>query len=43
LFKTWRLHGSVFDGEGAGDLGGASSIDNTVISDEVANDAEGVV
>ena len=33
----------VFDGEGAGDFGSSSSVDDAVVSDEVAHNAESVV
>lgn len=37
------LDSSVLDGEGAGNLSGTTAVDDTVIADQVADDAEGVV
>jgi hypothetical protein len=43
LLETWGLHGGIVDSEGAGDFGGTTSIDHAVISDEVADDTQGIM
>jgi hypothetical protein len=43
LFETRRLDSGVFDSEGASDFGGSSSVDHTIITDQVADNAEGIV
>lgn len=43
LFKTGRLDGGIFDGERAGDFSGATSVDDAVVLDQVADDAESVM
>jgi len=43
LLESGRFHGRVFDRETAGDFGRAAAVDDAVVADEVADDAEGVV
>lgn len=43
LLKAWRLDGGILDGEGAGNLSSSTSIDDTVITNQVANDAKSIV
>jgi hypothetical protein len=43
LLEARRLHGGVLDGDGAGDFGGAASVHDAVVADEVADYAESIV
>jgi hypothetical protein len=43
LLEARRLHCSIFDCEGAGNLCGTSTVDDTVVSDKISNNAKGVV
>jgi hypothetical protein len=43
LLQTGCLDGRVFDRQAAGDFGRTAAVDDAVVADEVADDAEGVV
>jgi hypothetical protein len=43
LLKARRLDGCVLDSEGAGNLSSTTAIDNSVIPDKVADNAESIV
>lgn len=43
LLQAGRLDGRVLDGQRAGDLGGATTVDDTVVADEVADHTESIV
>lgn len=43
LLKAWGLDGGILDGDGAGNLSSSTSVDDTVITDQVADDAKSIV
>jgi hypothetical protein len=43
LLEAGGFDGCVFDGEGAGNFGSSTTIDDAVIADKIAYDAESIV
>ena len=43
LLKAWGLDGGILNGERAGNLSSSTSVDNAVITNQVADDAKSIV
>jgi hypothetical protein len=43
LLEARGLDCSIFDGKGAGNFSSSSTIDNAIVSDQISNNAKGIM